>query len=312
MAFGSLPFRVWGQALIDATADAEATGGTVTVLNVYESELPWPDKTKITALRMINIFPKDNSVANEPAVGVAAQSLCRGVLGTVPVEADGSAHFRMPSGVSVYFQALDEQGLAVQTMRSATYLHAGENLTCIGCHEGKSRAARGGGSHRPLAVQRPPSTIEPEVEGSYPLTFPRLVQPVLDRKCVACHDQEKSKKAPCLRGDRFQKNGWSEAFQSLRKFAWGMSGGNGVALKEPQYSTPGRNGAQASQLYPLLVQGHYDVKLTPSELRRITLWLDCNSNFFGAYHKLDQQSHAEVVRPKLGVPPEIPFERLSR
>ena len=32
------------------------------------------------------------------------------ILGTVPVEADGSAYFLVPSGVPVFFQALDERG----------------------------------------------------------------------------------------------------------------------------------------------------------------------------------------------------------
>ena len=59
------------------------------------------------------------------------------MLGTVPVEADGSAYFEAPAGKAIYFQALDEQGMAVQSMRSATYVHPGEQLTCQGCHERK-------------------------------------------------------------------------------------------------------------------------------------------------------------------------------
>ena len=59
----------------------------------------------------------------------------RHVLGTVPVEEDGSAHFTVPANIEVFFQALDDHGLAVQSMRSATQLHAGERLVCAGCHQ---------------------------------------------------------------------------------------------------------------------------------------------------------------------------------
>ena len=87
-----------------------------------------------------------------------------------------------------------------------------------------------GGQDASVGTRRGPSRLEPEATGSYPLSFPRLVQPVLDAWCVACHDREK--KAPKLHGDRLAKSGRSEAFESLRAYAWGMSGGNGTALRE--------------------------------------------------------------------------------
>lgn len=300
------------QAKADRPANADLATGTVMVMNAYDSDQPWPSGTRIKQLRVINLFPKDNSIANEPNIGHAAQSLCRGVLGTAQVEADGSAHFQVPTGTGIYFQAIDENGLAVHTMRSATYLHPGETLTCVGCHESRHNAASNAASTRPLALNRPPAALQPEVPGSYPLTFPRLVQPVLDRHCVACHEQSKNNKAPGLHGDRFAKNGWSEAFHSLNKHAWGMSGGNGIALKERQYSIPGQDGARVSKLYQLLAKGHHDVKLPPADLHRLTLWLDCNSNFFGAYHDIDVQAKGEIVRPRFGIPPWTSFDKLAR
>ena len=62
------------------------------------------------------------------------------MLGTVPVEADGSAHFTVPARKELFFQALDDDGLAVQSMRSATYLQPGERLVCQGCHEPRHRS----------------------------------------------------------------------------------------------------------------------------------------------------------------------------
>lgn len=298
------------QAEADRTPGTDLSTGVVAVMNVYESRQSWPQDVRIKELRVVNLFPKENAVADAPPIGAAAQSLCRGVLGTAPVEADGSAHFTMPAGAPVYFQLLDENGLMVQTMRSATYVHPGERLTCVGCHASPQASPPAPAKAPPLALRRPPSTLRPESPGSYPLSFPRLVQPVLDVHCVACHDREK--KACKLRGDHFAKTGRSESFEALRPFAWGRSGGNGVALKERQYSLPGEEGARVSRLYKLLAAGHYDVKLSPEDLRRVTLWLDCNSNFFGGYRDPELQARGQTVRPLWGLPCWTAFPTLER
>ena len=177
----------------------------------------------------------------------------------------------------------------------------------------------------PLAFQRPPSIPAPEAAAGYPLTFPRLVQPVLDKQCVACHNR--SPKAPDLSGstrvsvwDEQRKskkpaspekrlaNGYTNGFNSLQKLGWGKFGGNGAIIKQQDtaYSIPGQVGALASKLYPLLAAGHHGVKLSPEEMRRITLWLDCNSNFLGAYHDVARQQRGELVRPTLGWPAWLP------
>lgn len=312
------------QAAADRPAGERPSGeGTVSIANIYESDQHWPPGTKITSLRIINLFPKDNAFMDEPRIGVADQSLARGVLGTVPVEADGSAYFRLPAGVPVYFQALDARGRAIQSMRSETYLHTGEHMSCLGCHESKLKS-RGAGII-PQAMRRAPSVPKPETPGAYPLTFPRLVQPVLDRNCVACHDR--SEKAPDLSGlssvtswdrragckkpvqpQRLLKEGYSNGFQALEKHAWSKSGGNGalIAKHDTSYSVPGQVGALASRLYPLLEKGHHDVRLTDDDWRRLILWLDCNSNFYGAYHDTETQAKGGIVMPQLGLPAVIP------
>ncbi len=302
------------QAAADRTDQdpAQLAMGTVTVMNIYEADQPWPENRKIKALRVVNIFAKPNIYMDKPNIGYAAQSLCRGVLGTVPVEADGSVHFKCPTGIPIYFQALDENGMMIQNMRSVTYLHPGENLSCIGCHEDKHKPPQNYSSGMPIALRRAPSQLEREPSGSYPLTFPRLVQPVLDAKCVGCHD--KNEKAPSLRGDKIvQKYGRSEAFETLAKFAWGRHGGNGAIVRNGRsWSIPGQEGFVVSKLYTQLVEkGHKDVKLTAEELRRISLWVDCNSNFYGAYLDTEQQARGEIVQPLLGLSSMIPFDEMK-
>jgi hypothetical protein len=158
--------------------------GTFVLQDVYQS---WPllPAGSVKRLRIVQVLPKTTPHANEPFVGLANASPGKQVLGTVPVEADGSAHFRAPAKVPLAFQALDELGQAVQGMRSVAYLQPGETAGCIGCHEHRHTAP----PTRPLrALARAPSIIEPAPEGSRPLSYPRLVQPVLDQHCVRCHN----------------------------------------------------------------------------------------------------------------------------
>ncbi len=251
------------------------------------------------------MYPKLTPQANVPTISKNAQSLARGVLGTIPVEKDGSAYFEMPSSMPVYFQALDKHGRAVQSMRSATYLHPGETLSCMGCHEHKRVSYNL--QKKPIAFTRKPSIIKPEVEGAYPLSFPRLVQGVLDKNCVECH--KKNKQAPSfdktiLSGKK--DKGWTVAYKSLagkgkNTYLWGKSGGNGSFLNDDTkgLSIPGKVGAYASKLFNILEKGHHDVKLSKEDMYRITLWLDCNSNFYGAYYDIEKQAKGELVLPKL-------------
>ena len=277
--------------------------GTVSVVNVYDGLLPWPEGVKLRALRLIQVFPKSTPAPDDPHIGIGEvldQALTRGVLGTVPIEEDGSAHFEMPAGVPFYFQALDEQGMAVQSMRSVTYVHPGEQLSCLGCHEPKHRSSAITGQ-MPLAWRRPPSPIQPAPEGAYPLTFPRLVQPVLDARCVDCHETHRAEGAPSLRGDRFGRHGHSEAFRSLAPFAWARFGGNyqGLLRNRTSYSIPGEVGARTSGLLRLLENGHHEVALTTEEWQRIALWLDANSVFYGDYHDTAEQARGGLARPRL-------------
>ena len=272
--------------------------GTVAVMNVYDALRPYPEGTRLKELRLIQLFPKSTPHPDDPWIGHGDQSVARGSLGTVPIEEDGSAYFEAPAGVSFYFQALDERGLAVQTMQSDTYLHPGEHLSCMGCHEPKQLSPNLP-SRQPQALQKPPARLKPEPDGSHPLQFSRLVQPVLDAKCISCHNVDGDE--PCLDGNIFVENGWSQAFRSLAPFAWALHGGNftGLERNKTSYSIPGQVGARASQLFALLESGHYGVELTPEEWRRITLWLDGNSVFYGDYYDIVAQAKGERATPRL-------------
>jgi hypothetical protein len=293
-------FHEDGTVPLDADSKkGEPRPSTIAVMNVYDADFTWPAETKIAALRVIQVLPKTTPPPNVPRIGVAEQTNARCVLGTVPVEADGSAYFEAPAGKAIYFQALDAQGMAVQSMRSGTYLHAGEQLACQGCHESKNRPPRPAGQ-TPLALRRAPSQLRPEAYGSNPFNYVRLVQPVLDRHCVACHQE---KEAVDLGGTVEGKHGWTRSYTNLAKqygFYFDVTNG---AIKSPLHggsrTVAGKFGARAAPLMKYLDEKHYGVKLPPEDLRRLTLWLDCNSEFFGSYENTAAQSRGEIVRPTL-------------
>ena len=272
--------------------------GTVAVVNVYESLRPWPAGTKITALRVLQVLPMSVPSGAPPhetglRVASAGDSVVpvRYVLGTVPVEPDGSAHFVLPAHKEVFFQVLDDRGLAVQSMRSATYIHDSERLVCIGCHEPKHQAPRVTG-RVPLALRREPSRLKPDVDGSNPLSFPRLVQPVLDKHCVDCH-RENADRAPNLAREPLVRN-WYASYHALVKYGFHDYG-------ESYRTQPGKFGARASRLYQMLQEGHHGVELGPEEMHRIALWLDCVSMFYGVYEREGGQAQlrGQIATPTL-------------
>ena len=77
----------------------------------------------------------------------------------------------------------------------------------------------------------------------------------------------------------------------------------GANFNDPKWyrTTPGQFGARASKLYELLQKGHYDVKLPPQDMRRLTVWLDSCSLFYGVYEKEGGQAQlrGEIARPTL-------------
>lgn len=256
--------------------------GTFFLKNVYES---WPKlpEVEVRQLRIVQVLPKTTPHANTPRVGAANASPGKQVLGTVPVERDGSAYFRVPARTPILFQALDARGRAVQTMRSLTYVQPGEQMSCVGCHESRTSISLEIGSA--LAINREPSPITPGPDGSKPLSYPLLVQPVLDRHCTRCHNAEKPEGKIVLTGEPMGE--FSRSYQALTRFvaytAWGMPHDNFEPLTEPD-----RFGARASQLTRLLDQGHYDVRLSPDEWDRLVTWIDANALFYGTFNREEQ------------------------
>jgi mono/diheme cytochrome c family protein len=270
--------------------------GELFVADVKRSLFPMPASRPIRELRVFQVLPKSEThIANQPRLGYANAEPARMLLGTVPVAADGSACFRAPARRPLYFQAVDAEGKAVQGMRSAAYLQPGERRGCVGCHEPPGTSPSG---PPPLALRGPPSRIQPGPDGSRPWSFPRLVQPVLNSRCVRCHGGEGAEGSlpPDLRGEPTER--FSVAYESLkphvRWYEWGGSSIGGAVTR------PGRMPADESPLTRIIDDASHagEAGLTADERRRLYLWLDGNAAFYGAYSQAEQaaQRRGEAVR----------------
>jgi hypothetical protein len=237
----------------------------------------------VTHLRIVQVLLKTTPNAESPRVGAAFASPGKQVLGTVPVETDGSALFEVPARTPVLFQALNAQGRAVQTMRSLVYLQPGEYRSCIGCHEQRKTTSSVGAPAQALA--RAPSRIKPGPDGSRPFSYPRLVQPILDRHCVRCHDGKESGR-PVLTSE--PEGDFTKSYNALVSrvsfTAWSRPQQNYEPMTEPL-----RFGAVASPLAKMLDRGHGKVTLTPEDRERLNTWMDANALFYGTFDVKEQK-----------------------
>ncbi len=124
-------------------------------------------------------------VSTGPVVSAVQSDGVKRLIGTVPIEADGSVCFYAPPGIPLHFQLLDAEHRALQTMRSFVHVMPGEKRGCMGCHEAHSRA--------PISERyagdmfRQPHEITPPPWQDRTVSYPRYVQPVLDKYCGPCH-----------------------------------------------------------------------------------------------------------------------------
>lgn len=180
------------------------TNGTYYVQDIYAGpSLAGVQRGTIKKLRVVALDFRPAGVGNNGSGGPGGGALIstpiavgngswdvKTVLGDAQVQSDGSAFFTVPARTPVYFQALDEKGRAVQTMRSWSTLQPGENQSCVGCHEHKNLAPPTDGYRGTLALKAGPQTLEPFYGPTRGFSFVKEIQPILDRHCVGCHSDK--------------------------------------------------------------------------------------------------------------------------
>jgi hypothetical protein len=205
--------------------------------------------------------------------------------GVVPVEEDGSACFDVPAGRNLFFQALDEDFMEVQRMRTFVNFEPGERRSCIGCHEHRRQAPP---PRLGMAFGRPPSTLsaQPGEVAPRPLYYPTDVQPIWDQHCVRCHDGKDKSAPPALGGQMttlFNRS-YENLLQgglvaTIREWA-----GANYAMQNAEAVPPYTHGSHSSRIVQLLKAGHYDVQLSREEWIKLVTWIDCGAPYYGSYY----------------------------
>jgi formylglycine-generating enzyme required for sulfatase activity len=235
----------------------------------------------------------------------------RRVLGTVPIEEDGSAFFRIPANTPIAVQPLDAEGQALQQMRSWFTGMPGEVLSCVGCHETQNSAAP---SLQPVASRREPVDITPWYGPPRGFSFAREVQPVLDSKCVSCHNgTSEGPRGPVwsLRGDQ-PMPAWSSKLPGMQNPQWGGKFTVAYAnlhkfVRHPgiesdiQMLAPMDVHASSTELVQVLRKGHYGVTLSRREWDSLITWIDLNTPFHGDWFSIagKQAEQRETRRAEL-------------
>lgn len=216
----------------------------------------------------------------------------RVIVGTVPVEPDGSAHFTAPAMVPLAVQPLDAEGKALQYMRSWLTCRPGEALSCVGCHETPGTAPP---QQFAAAMRRAPSRIEPWYGPMRGFSFNREVQPVLDRLCIGCHNAATERKGRdgkaiadlTLRPDVHPQSArenyvkaahFPPAYLTLKQYVR-----NATIESDAHMLTPCDYHADQTDLVRLLMKGHHGVELDGEAWDRIITWIDMNAPAHGSW-----------------------------
>ncbi|MFV2066876.1 MAG: hypothetical protein ACC645_07815 [Pirellulales bacterium] len=266
--------------------EASLAKGVFHLQDVYQGMQGVPRGT-IRRIRVNELIPQPTQ--RVPYSSHVRFEVLKRVVGTVPVDESGSATFEAPAGVPLQFQALDQNGMAVMTMRTFSHLQPGEQASCVGCHEPRTstpemqRSPAGG----QVLKLKPP--VGPQDQGGF--SFVKTVQPVLDRYCIRCHGLEETAGEMNLLGtiDATEQKIANTFQQLLPSTAYASLTRDGRLVKiaqyggETWYSRPKDYFAFGGTLAEMLLEGHENVELDPESRQRIFDWLDLNAPLYGTY-----------------------------
>ena len=271
------------EPVIADKTDPNETNGVFFLENVYTGRhMSDVAPGTVKKLLVLESLPKPINFTGgmDPLSYVGTFTLPR-VLGTVPVEADGSVYFAAPALRPVFFVALDADGRSVKRMQSFTQLMPGERQGCTGCHEERTSAPFPYAAPGLVtAARRAPSVIDASERAFDVPDFPRHVQPVLDRHCVRCHNPDDRRGGVDLCADRGPM--FSMGYYTLA--AWGQIA-DGRNYAKSNYA-PYALGSGGSPLMKKLDGSHHGARPSPKEVATVALWLDASAPYPGTYAAL--------------------------
>jgi hypothetical protein len=264
------------EKVLPPRVDTKKADGLLVLQDVYRGRnMAGVKQGEIKKLLVLEQLPKPVNFSGgmQPLTIGGTFTMAR-ILGTVPVEPDGSAYLKAPALRSLFFVALDGNELSVKRMQSFCILEPGETTSCVGCHEERrSTPAVPSGL---LAMRRPPSRIEPIPGVPDVYDFPRDIQPILNRHCVECHNPDRRDGKVDLTGDHtplYTASYWTMINHRL------ISDGRNQPIGS---RAPRTIGSSASRLLKLMDGGHHGVK--PSRRERVKRDLSGNLRRPGLRH----------------------------
>jgi hypothetical protein len=276
--------------VIPSKVDLNRDDSLVYLADIYAGAgLEGVPKGTVKALRLFTYHFSYHGMGGQiNRVGMDGPWDIKRVLGTTPVEPDGSAFFRMPANTPVSIQPLDGEGKAIQLMRSWMTGMPGETLSCVGCHESQNTTPP---VNVTLASRRAPTDIKEWYGPTRGFSFIREVQPVLDAYCVSCHDgreevtEDFTQRPPVHpdAGDAAYRNGttFTPAYLALRRYVRTATMESDMHLPPPYEFH-----ADTTHLVQLLRQGHYDVDLSSEAWDRLITWIDLGAPAHGTWHEI--------------------------
>jgi len=268
------------EPVIPSRTDPTQSMGRLIVQDIYLGRnMEGIERGAIKKLLILENLPKPvNFTGSMDPISYGGSYTLNRVLGTVPVEPDGSVSMKVPPLRSLQLVALDENDLAVKRMLSFLTVMPGEVTTCVGCHE--HRTATPPVAPALQALRRPPSPITPIPGAPEIFDYPRDIQPILDKHCLDCHDVEGYAGRVLLTGD--QGPMFTHSYFTLSARLQMADGRDLARGNYPPYTI----GSSASPLMEKLNPSHYDVRPSSQELRMVKLWIDAAATFPGTYAAL--------------------------
>jgi len=255
------------------------------------------ERGRVKYLRVMEDVPKpwapswvspgcgDSIGMQHPAVSLDGHFAVKRIHGIVPVHEDGSALFVVPAGKNLYFQALDEDYMELQRMRTFVNLMPGETRSCVGCHESRQTAALPR-SALPSALRNDPLALAPQpgdTAGPRTVHYPIDVQPVLDRHCVSCHGPAEPAAGLDLSGELTTL--FNRSYENLIR----RNLVNKVDVSPRDNYIPAVRpltfGSHRSKLIEQIrrADSPCNTGMTREEFARVVTWIDANAPYYGIY-----------------------------
>jgi hypothetical protein len=283
-----------------------SVNGVFYCLNSYHTDLPQIQNVadgEIKYVRLIEGIRRGNSnfVQNSPEQTdfyPGSWPIIKRILGTAPVEKDGSFQIRVPAETPLNFQLLDKNYITIRRQESWTWVMGNENRGCIGCHENKELAPP---NKLVDAVIKSPVDLNATADERRSVDFRHHIAPLIKSKCATRNCHVSGKTRPYLE-EKLHSDGEIDS-DTVYKTLLGLQN----FTKDVPYVVPGYAGESplvwywfSEKLYSKQVVYHDTVAIMPPEkllTRKEKIlfieWIDLGAQWDAGLYKMSSTKDTE-------------------